>query len=65
MPICELGGGPVCTFCFPGGQFALLPPISYASDQMHFKHEQPQVLLPDSHVTVSMIRQTQDVANVL
>jgi len=25
-------------------------PVSYATDQVHFKHEQPQVLSPDSNV---------------
>jgi len=27
---------------------ACLPPVSYATDQVHFKHEQPQVLLIES-----------------
>jgi len=25
-------------------------------DQVHFKHEQPQVLSPDSHVTIGSLR---------
>jgi len=42
-----------------------LPPDSYATDQVHFKHEQPQVLLIESHVAISTIKQTQDAASVL
>jgi len=34
-------------------------------EQMHFKHEQPIVLSPNSHVTIGTIQQTQDAANVL
>jgi len=60
-----LGRGPVFTFSLTGGQFAPLPPISYATDQVHFKHDQPHVLLIESHVTISTIQQTQDAANVL
>jgi len=33
-------------------------------DQLHFKHEQSQVLSPDSHVTIGTIKQIQDAANV-
>jgi len=32
---------------------------------VHFKHEQPQVLSPDSHVTIGTIQQTEEAANVL
>jgi len=32
------------------GAVRTLPPVSYATDQVHFKHEQPQVLLIESHV---------------
>jgi len=42
-----------------------MPPVSYATDQVHFKHEQPQVLLLESHVKIGTIQQTQDAANVL
>jgi len=42
-----------------------LPPDSYATDQVHFKLEQPQVLLIESHVAISTIKQTQDAASVL
>jgi len=38
------------------GRFAPLPPVSYAPDQVHFKHEQPQVLLIESHVTSAGFR---------
>jgi len=47
-----------------GGWFAPLPSVSYAADQVHFKHEQPQVLLIKSHVTIGTIQQTQDAASV-
>jgi len=39
--------------------------VSYATDQVHFKHEQPQVLSMESHITIGTIQQTQDSANVL
>jgi len=42
-----------------------LPPVTYATDQVHFKHEQPQVLLIESHVTIGAVQQTQDAASVL
>jgi len=32
---------------------------------VNFKHEQPQILLMESHVTIGMIQQTQDAASVL
>jgi len=35
------------------------PPFSYAIDQVRFKHEQPQVLLIESHVTIGTIQLTQ------
>jgi len=44
---------------------ALLPPVSYATDQVHLKHEQPQVLWMESNVTIGTIQQTQDAASVL
>jgi len=40
-------------------------PVSYTTDQVHFKHEQPQVLLMESHVTIGTIPQTKDAASVL
>jgi len=43
-----------------GGRF-----ISYATDQVHFKHEQLQVVLIESHVAIGTIQQTQDAASVL
>jgi len=43
-----------------GGRF-----VSYATDQVHFKHVQPQVLLIESHVAIGTIQQTQDAASVL
>jgi len=60
-----LGPGPGFTFSMVGGRFAHLPPVSYATDQVHFKHEQPQVLLIELHVTIGTIQQTQDAARVL
>jgi len=33
-------------------------------DKVHFKHEQQQVLSPDSHVTIGTIQKTQDAAKV-
>jgi len=42
-----------------------LPPVSYATDQVHFKHEQPQVLFIEPHVKIGTIQQTQDAASVL
>ena len=50
---------------FQGGRLAPLLTVSYATDQVHFKHEQPQVLSPDSHVTIGTIQQKQDAARVL
>jgi len=41
------------------GLFAPLPPVSYATDQVHFKHEQSQVLLIESHAKIGTIQQTQ------
>ena len=35
------------------------------SRQVLIKHEQLQVLSPDSHATIGTIHQTQDAANVL
>ena len=61
-----LGRDPVFTFSLTGGgRFAPLPSFSYATDQVHFKHEQPQVLLIELHVTIGTNQQTQDAANVL
>ena len=48
-----------------GGRFAPLPPVSYATDQVQFKHEQPKVLLIKSHITIGTIQQTQYAASVL
>jgi len=39
--------------------------IALSFDQVHFKHNQTQILSPDSHVTINTIHQTQDAANVL
>ena len=55
IPKYNLGRGPVFTFSLTGGavrtrQGGRLPPVSYATDQVKFKHEQPQVLLIESHV---------------
>jgi len=47
------------------GAFLTPAPVSYATYQEHFKHEQPQVLSADSLVTIRTIQQTQDAANVL
>jgi len=57
----------VFTFSLAGGagRFAPLSSVNYATDQVHFKYEQPQVLLIESHVTIGTIQQTQDVASVL
>jgi len=66
MPKYKPGRGPVFTFSLTGGgRFAPLPPISYATDQVHFKHEQRQVLLMESHITIGTIQQTQNAASVL
>jgi len=48
-----------------GRWFAPLPPVSYATDQVHFKHEQPQVLLIESYVTIGTIQHAQDKTSVL
>ena len=61
----KLGGAQVFTFSLPGGRFAPLLPINHANDHVHFKQEQSQVLLPDPHVTISVIQQTQDAASML
>jgi len=61
----ELDGDLVFTFGLPVGWFASLTPVSYATYQVHFKHEQPQVLPPYSHVTIGTIQQTQDTVSVL
>ena len=42
-----------------------MPPVSYVTDQVHIKHEQPQVLLIESHVAIGTIQQRQDAASVL
>jgi len=66
MPQCKLDGGPVFTFSWGvGKRFASLPLLSYAADQVHLKHEKPQVLLIESHITIGMIQQRPDVASVL
>jgi len=39
--------------------------VGYDTDQVHFKHEQPQVLLIESHGAIGTIQQTQDAASVL
>jgi len=39
---------------------ALICSTALSFGQVHFKHEQPQVLSPDSHVTLGTIQQTQD-----
>jgi len=65
LPERKLGRGPVFTISLTGGGFAPLPPVSYATDQVQFKHEQPQVLFMESHVTIGTIQQTQDAASVL
>jgi len=46
-----------------GGRFAPMPPVSYATDQVHFKHERPQVLLMESNITIGTIQQTQGAAS--
>jgi len=46
-------------------RFAPLPPVSDATDQVHFKHKHRQVLLTESNVTIGTIQQTQDAASVL
>jgi len=65
MPKYKLRRGPVFTFSLARGRFAPLPPVSYATDQVHFKHEQPQVLLIESHAIIATIQQAQDAACVL
>jgi len=46
-------------------RFAPLSPVSYATDQVHLKHEQLQVLWIESHGTIGTIQQAQDVVSVL
>ena len=46
-------------------RFAPLPPVSYDTDQVHFKHKYPQVLFIESNVTIGTIKKTQDAASVL
>jgi len=65
MPKYKLGRGPVFAFSFAVGRFAPLPPVSYATDQVHLKHEQSQVLWTEPHVTIGTIQQTQEAASVL
>jgi len=61
-----IGKGPVFTFSLAGVVVVRTPAtVSYGTDQVHFKHEQSQVLLIESHVTIGMIQQTQDAASVL
>jgi len=62
IPKYNLGRGPVFTFSLAGGAVRTLPPVSYATDQVHFKHEQLQVILIESHVTIGTIQQRQDAA---
>jgi len=59
----KLGRGPVFKFRLAGGR--CLPPVSYATDQVHFQYKHPQVLLIESKVTIGTIQQTQDAASVL
>jgi len=63
MPKYKLGEDPVFIFSLPGGVRTPVP-VNYATYQVHSKHEQPHVLLPDSHVTIRTIQQTQDAASV-
>jgi len=42
--------------CQRGGAVRTSAPVSYATYQVHFKHEQPQLLSPDSLVTIRTIR---------
>jgi len=65
VPKYKLDRGPVFTSSCLGGGSHPCHPLSYATDQVHFKHEQPQVLLIESHVIISTIQQTQDAAGVL
>ena len=44
---------------------SLAPCLLHHCDQVHFKHERPHILSPDSHVTIGTIHQTQDAASVL
>jgi len=43
---------------------ALICSTTLSFDEVHFKHEQPQVLLTDSHATIGTIQQTEEAANV-
>jgi len=66
MPKYKIGRGSVFTFRLAGAvRFAPLPPVSYATGQVHLKHKHPQVLLIESNVTIGTIQQTQDAASVL
>jgi len=47
------------------GRDAPMPPVSYATDQVHLKYKQPQVLWIESHVTIGTIQQTEDAASLL
>jgi len=44
---------------------ALICSATFNFYQVHFKNEQSQVFLPDSHVTIGMIQKIQDAANLL
>ena len=53
-----------CTKLLCVVHIALICSATLSFDQVHFKHEQSQVLSPDSHVTIGTIQQMQGAANV-
>jgi len=44
---------------------ALIGSTTLNFDQVHFKHQQPQVFSPDPHVTIGTIQETHNTSNVL
>jgi len=46
-------------------RFAPLQPVSYATDQVHFKHNIHKFFFIESNVIIGTIQQTQEAANVL
>jgi len=66
IPKYKLGGARFLHLACQGrGRFSPLPHVICATDHVHFKREQSQVLSPDSHVAVGTIHQAQDAANML
>ena len=56
---------PECRIMLLALHIALIRSTTLSFALVHFKHEQPQFLSPDAHVTTGTIQQTQEAANVL